>query len=213
MARLITLPFIIDKLENLIMQDEIWKDVKHYEGLYVVSNYGRVKNVRTNHYLVQHNNGRGYLQVNLWKFNKGRREYVHRLVAMAFIPNPENKPTVNHKDEDKQNNYVENLEWMTYKENNNYGSHTVKAIETCKKNGIYEYHRKRWTEHNPSKENPKHGASNNNARKVICEDKLFGCIKECAEYYDVNYGTLRGYLSDDNRMPKRFKDLGLRYAS
>lgn len=195
------------------MQDEIWKDVKHYEGLYVVSNYGRVKNVRTNHYLVQHNNGRGYLCVDLWKFNKGRREYVHRLVAMAFIPNPENKPTVNHKDEDKQNNYVENLEWMTYQENNNYGSHNVKSIETRKNNGVFENQRKRWTEHNPSKENPKYGASNNAARKVICEDKLFECIKDCAEYYDVNYGALRGYLSDDKRMPKRFKDLGLRYAS
>ena len=110
------------------MLDEVFKDCKYYEELYEVSNYGRVRNKKTKNFITQHDNGKGYLFVTLWKNNKGKREYVHRLVALAFIPNPDKKPTVNHKDEDKQNNYVENLEWMTYKENNNYRTHNERSL-------------------------------------------------------------------------------------
>lgn len=112
------------------MIEEVWKDVKHYEGLYQVSNFGRVKSLgrwKDNHskkqwveekYLIQRNNGRGYLAVDLNKNNKTKREYVHRLVALTFIPNPEHKPQVDHIDTDRQNNRVENLRWVTQRENN-----------------------------------------------------------------------------------------------
>lgn len=98
---------------------EIWKDIKGYEGLYQVSNLGRVYSYPrngTNGGIRTLTNMNGYLRVPLKKngttFNAG----VHRLVAEAFISNPENKPTVNHKDGDKLNNRVNNLEWATHKE-------------------------------------------------------------------------------------------------
>lgn len=195
------------------MVGEIWRDCKHYEDLYEVSNFGRVRTKKTGHYKIQNSNGKGYLFVELWANNKGKKEYVHRLVAMTFIDNPDNKPTVNHKDEDRQNNHVDNLEWMTYQENNNYGSHNERAKETRRKNGFNERQRKLWrSDENPAKKNPKYGSLNNNAKKVICDNKIFDTLKQCAAYYKVNYGTFRGYMCDAERMPKRFIDMGLRYA-
>lgn len=192
------------------MLDEVFKDCKYYEGLYEVSNYGRVRNKKTKIFLTQHDNGKGYLFVQLWRNNKGKREYVHRLVALAFISNPDKKPTVNHKDEDKQNNYVENLEWMTYKENNNYRTHNERSMQTRIQNGTFDKMRERM-----KNDNPNHGQwiyrKNAYARKVICDGIVFDSIKECAEYYGVNYGTFRGYMCDDSRKPQYFKDKGLSY--
>lgn len=102
--------------------EEIWKDIKGYEGLYQVSNLGRVKRVRTDRLLKGYKLTGGYLGVNLYKNSVGSTNKIHRLVAQAFIPNPENKPQVNHIDEDKTNNVVSNLEWMTATENNNHGT-------------------------------------------------------------------------------------------
>ena len=102
---------------------EIWKDIKDYEGVYEVSNFGGVRNKinKTNKH--QSNNGHGYIAVNLWKNNKGKTKYVHRLVAQAFIPNPDNKREVHHKDSNRSNNNVNNLAWVTSKENNNFDEH------------------------------------------------------------------------------------------
>lgn len=105
--------------------EEIWKDIKGYEGLYQISNFGNVKSLpkfRVKYHtgeiiLKQQNSANGYKQINLYKNNKHRTEKIHRLVAEAFIPNPENKPEVNHIDGDKTNNYIGNLEWNTRKEN------------------------------------------------------------------------------------------------
>lgn len=195
--------------------NEVWKDVVHYEGLYEVSNFGRVRNKKTQKIKVQKSNynkktGKGgYLFVDLWKYNNSRREYVHRLVAMAFIPNPDNKPQVNHKDEIKTNNEVSNLEWVTVKENNNYGTHTERCVETMRNNKIYDEFSKRMKKNNPNK-GQYTGGNNSMARKVICDGKVYNCLKDCAEHYDINYGTFRGYLT--NYMPKRFRELGLSYA-
>ena len=107
---------------------EIWKDIRGYEGLYQISDFGRVKSLKRTttgkhirkvpEKLIALNvNKDGYIQVNLWKDNKLKRYKTSQLVALNFIDNPNNKLTVNHKDGIKSNNNIENLEWMTIKEN------------------------------------------------------------------------------------------------
>lgn len=111
---------------------EIWKDIAGYEGLYQVSNLGRVKsferrwrtgknnNIKRKHkemIISKSKQIKSYHVVTLYKNNIQTQKGVHRLVAKAFIPNPENKPQVNHKDGNKLNNHINNLEWVTIKEN------------------------------------------------------------------------------------------------
>lgn len=103
--------------------EEIWKDIKGYEGLYQVSNLGDVRNHKGKVLSKLKNNGNGYLISCLCKEGKQTNHYKHRLVAEAFIPNPENKPAVNHIDADRSNNKVDNLEWVSTKENIH---HTIK---------------------------------------------------------------------------------------
>lgn len=107
--------------------EESWKDVKGYEGLYQVSNFGRVKKVTNGMILKSNMNSNGYIRLNLSKNNVASNKKIHRLVAEAFIPNPENKPQANHIDEDKTNNHASNLEWMTAQENNNHGTRNERA--------------------------------------------------------------------------------------
>ena len=106
---------------------EVWKAVVGWEGLYEISNLG---NVRTLHYkkpYLMHPvvDSKGYKRISfvLPNSKKYKRYGVHRLVAEAFIPNPNNLPQINHKDENRANNCVDNLEWCTNKYNCNYGSH------------------------------------------------------------------------------------------
>lgn len=113
---------------------EEWRDVKDYEGLYQVSNLGRVKSLcrvagtASKKYtckeriLSPRRQEHNYYSVMLWKDGKSRQFRVHRLVAEAFIPNPNNYPIINHKDENPSNNEMENLEWCTVKYNSYYGS-------------------------------------------------------------------------------------------
>lgn len=111
--------------------NEIWKDIDGYNGLYQISNLGRVKSLgrrgkgcSLEDRVLKHNiNKDGYHLVNLKDVNHVAKWYsVHRLVALHFIPNPNNLPIINHKDEDKSNNYMDNLEWCTIQYNNSYGT-------------------------------------------------------------------------------------------
>lgn len=110
---------------------EVWKDIEGFEGLYQVSNMGRVKSLKRNKQIIKKTNkdGWGYLHIDLYKDGKGKMYKIHRLVARAFIDNPYNLPQVNHKDEDKTNNSVDNLEWCTRKYNCNYGTAIQRRTE------------------------------------------------------------------------------------
>jgi hypothetical protein len=101
--------------------NEVWKPIAGYEGLYEVSSFGRIRSV-VNGLLLTPDEARGYLRVTLFRNGVRNRQPIHRLVAQAFIPNPRGKPAINHKDEDKSNNRVDNLEWCTRSYNVNYGT-------------------------------------------------------------------------------------------
>ena len=107
---------------------EVWKDVPGYEGLYQVSNLGNV--MRDGKKLSPGIGSHGYPSVVLSKGGKTKPYCVHRLVALSFIPNPNNFKCVNHKDENRNNNRVENLEWCSYRYNNAYGTRRVREITT-----------------------------------------------------------------------------------
>lgn len=101
---------------------EIWRDIDGYEGLYQVSNTGKVRSLnykRTGHYkiLKTTKNHKGYLSVGLYRNNKKESVLVHRLVCKTFIPNPENKPHIDHINTIRDDNRIENLRWVTPKEN------------------------------------------------------------------------------------------------
>lgn len=115
--------------------EEIWKDIKGYEGLYQVSNLGRVKSLDKIIVTIDRKNRcqkekilklqiskYGYNVITLWNNNISKQFKVHRLVAIAFIPNPNNLPQINHIDEDKLNNKIDNLEWCTALENNHHSN-------------------------------------------------------------------------------------------
>ena len=109
---------------------EIWKPVLGFETVYSVSNYGRVKNNRTGVILKPVLQSKGYYQVFLSVNNKCVHRFIHRLVAEAFLSNPNNYPQVNHKDENKANNCVWNLEWCSAKYNTNYGTGLKRGLIT-----------------------------------------------------------------------------------
>lgn len=108
-------------------------DIKGYEGLYAVTFAGKVWSYRKNIFLKPFLS-RGYFKVRLCKDELNRQVAVHRLVAEAFLPNPQNLPQINHKDENKKNNCADNLEWCDAKYNLNYGEHNKKVARShCKK--------------------------------------------------------------------------------
>lgn len=205
--------------------EEIWKDIEDYEGLYQVSNLGRVKSLKKT---VHYSDGRvysypekiknqiidstkAYWTVTLSDNRKTPRKkccYVHVLVAKAFIPNPNNFPMVMHKDQknlrfdNECNNNVENLEWSTYKDN---ASQEVcrKRMSMAGKGKII----KKTTREKLSKAGK--GVAHYQ-KSVICEGIVYDNIKLCANYYNVNPNTMRTWLRK-NIIPDIFKVRGLSY--
>ena len=108
------------------------KDIKGYEGLYAVTSCGKVWSYK-NECFLKPANIKGYLQVGLWKNGEKKNHYIHRLVGEAYLPNSENLPQINHRDENKTNNCLQNLEWCDGKYNYNYGNRNEKISNSLKK--------------------------------------------------------------------------------
>lgn len=152
---------------------EKWADIKGYEGIYKISTLGNVKNIKTGKILKPSMRGE-YLKYNLCYKNKNKTVSIHRLVAEAFLSNKNNYTIVNHKDENKLNNCVENLEWCTHSYNVNYG-------DCCKKIGLANSI-KRKGKPSPKKENSK------KCVKIILENtgEIFYSRMGACEKYNIN---------------------------
>lgn len=124
------------------MHNEVWRQVVGYEGLYEVSDRGRVRSLRTatritdkdNKIMKQKDDGHGYFRVNLYKNGKCKAELVSRIVAKAFIPNADELPHVGHDDDNKKNNTVENLYWTNPAENHIHNNLHLKIRDSRQKN-------------------------------------------------------------------------------
>lgn len=166
-------------LNNLL--NEEWKNIKGYENLYQVSNYGRIKSLKKHSIfnnrtyptkiLKCHINTKKYLDVELCRCNKSHRYRIHRLVAEHFIPNLEKKPQVNHIDGNKQNNRIDNLEWCTNGEN---GKHAWDNNLRTKNFGKNNHISKKILQYTPDK-------------KLI---KEWDCIKDISRTLGYNYGYI-----------------------
>lgn len=198
--------------------NEVWKDIEGYEGLYQVSNLG---NVRSLNYgctgeikLLKQSTDCGYKRINLYKNGKRERYLVHRLVAMTFIPNLDNLPMVNHKDEDKSNNNVNNLEWCTREYNMNYGTIKERLSESSKGKTRSEETKKKISESSKGKtfsEETKKKISEslkgNNAKPILMYDRegnfirRFDCIADANEHF----GKPRNFTGINNCLSGRSK--------
>ena len=182
---------------------EIWKDIKDYPN-YQVSSEGRVKSLGNNKTRKEKilngcNNGDGYLRVNLCKDGKRKLFYVHRLVAQAFLDNPNNLPEINHIDEeDKTNNCVSNLEWCDRKYNINYGTRTERFIKS-KSIPILQFSKtgdfiRKW---NSAKEASRVLGINQNHIPSCCKGK-----RKSSYGYVWMYATINGFEIDINKLKK-----------
>ena len=168
-----------------------WLPIKNYEGFYEVSDTGLVRSVdrisRHKHFikgrvLKSTPGGRGYLEVSLSKNDVKKTFSVHQLVANTFIDNTDNKPQVNHKDENKLNNNVSNLEWVTCAENLSYGTRTKRAV-------VKTYH--------PVVSIHKSGFM-----------RLFKSQTEASKRLNVSLGNLNSVLSGRRKQSKGYKFIG-----
>ena len=186
---------------------EEWRAVPGYEGLYEVSNKGNVKSLIKNKIIKGFINRCGYILVGLSKNGIRKKITIHRLVAQVFIENPDNLPEVNHKDEDKANNSVDNLEWCDRKYNNNYGTANIRRRETLIKNGYCtglsrEEYYKKWREEHKEEQIDYHKKwleNNNDYHKKWRENNKDYQHK----YYQDHKEERRLYMRDYQRKHKK----------
>lgn len=204
------------------MEEEIWKDIPNYEGLYQASNLGRIKRVERvlidsmgRKYLLKeqilkgaiHN---GYHYVRLSKNGTTYESSVHHLIGLTFLSNPNNLPQIGHKDETRDNNCVDNLEWVTAKDNCNMPLYKERI--SGENNSFYGKKHNQETKEKISKNHADFSLEKHpRARKVICENIIFNTITECANYYCVQKSHLCTYLKHSDTMPLFWKEKGLTY--
>ena len=228
--------------------EEIWKDVVGYEGYYQVSNLGRVRSldriafngrkIKGKILSTKVNTPPYYPRVSLSVNGKMKLVQVHRLVAQAFVynPDPEHKTQVGHKDESRTNNRADNLEWVTPKENSNMPLHRKRVSKANKgkvlsaetkskislsqkgkykgeKNPFYNKHHTNETKKKMSdiKKMTYQGGNHPQAKKVVCDNIIYGSAVEASKALNINRNTLKCWLNGSNKMPKEWKDRGLRY--
>ena len=107
---------------------EIWKNIDGFNGKYQVSSWGNIRNAESGKVLKPFENSKGYLKIALYKNGKNYKKRINRLVAMAFIENPDELPQVNHKDGNKKNNSISNLEWVTNEENARHAKNLKRGV-------------------------------------------------------------------------------------
>lgn len=219
---------------------ELWKDISGYEGLYQISNLGNVKSlerINRNGRLVHERilipsvGGSGYLQVNLSKDNKAKIHQIHRLVAMKYIDNPENKQQVDHIDNIKSNNCAKNLRWVTPKENMN-NIITKNTLLNRPERKLTEEWKQRISEgmkgrvfskesreklskskmgHKVSKEF-REKISTSHSKEIIClnDNKIFKSGREAAYYYNISPTSIssicRGKSNNVRGLTFKFSD-------
>ena len=135
---------IVRKYENNLIKlnVEVWRSIENYDN-YAVSSFGRVKNTKTERILKAADNGQGYLKVSLYEDGVKKTHKIHRLVANAFLNNPNDKLCVDHKDNNRTNNHISNLRFATTKENNQNSSIRLDNTSGCK--GVhFDKRRKKW---------------------------------------------------------------------
>ena len=198
---------------------EEWRQIE--DSVYYVSNMERVKRSRyeradknglinyypeklVSTYILIHPTGRKNVYVNLVINGKQKTLLFSRIVAKAFVKNPDpaNKIQVNHIDENPTNNRPDNLEWMTAKENINYGTCRERSSESRKK---------LFAQMTPAERKKKFGDAPKANKKVICDGKIYESAKACAEAFGINHFTFGHYMTGYSKMPEQFKRMGLAY--
>lgn len=160
--------------------DEIWKDIEGYDGLYQVSNLGRVKTFQFNKGRIMkgYKTPLGYMMVCLRKNGTPTKEFVHRLVAKTFIENPEDKPYVNHLDCNPSNNVVTNLEWCTQGENVRYCAKLGRCRSAC------------------GEDHPLSKLNIEKVREIKEEYDICHNYSEVGRHFNVNPGTIWAIIND-----------------
>lgn len=160
------------------MNNEEWKSINDYEGLYEINSAGTVRSLYKRNYhkvILPRTDRAGYVTLRLSRNISTSTKYLHRLIAMIFIPNPENRPEVNHINGIKTDNSIENLEWVTHSENMNHAfTSQLWMVPDITKRKVYD----------------------------SCRNMIFDSIKDASEYYAINHSTLR------NRLRRRSKKRG-----
>lgn len=175
-----------------VLIEEIWKPTPGYEGYYEVSGLGRVRSldrisrnrygeyIRKGKLLTPNRTADGYLEVGIWDGETSRNKSIHRLVAMTFISNPLNSLEVNHKDGNKENNTIDNLEWATHREN----------MDHCYRTGL--------------RERRPHAAILHNMKSVRCIETgvIFDCAKACGESFGIDSMVVLSSCNNQTKNPR-----------